>query len=222
MKLYQRKKKKELKNAIPPLEEIGVAASLHRFVASLFKESEELWKAWHIEFISDNGIVFATREVDDSCALKSFRLQLTVPALPKHVVSALLNHREKWDFITTSTKPTFIDISNKEDIAHIMFNHFNNTTVKKAIVARVWKEDEPGTGNAYVAEKSCKNDPLCVNVEIYHSAFIICPYKGKSIINYISRVDLKGKSTEWYDKTYQHLLISQMTRLAHLFKNMSD
>uniref|UniRef100_A0AC34GXZ1 Rho-GAP domain-containing protein n=1 Tax=Panagrolaimus sp. ES5 TaxID=591445 RepID=A0AC34GXZ1_9BILA len=216
MKPFHKKKKKELKDAMQPIEEIGAAASLRCFVATLFKEYDEYWKTWHIDFINENGIIFATREeydeywktwhidfinengiifatreVDDSCSLKSCRVQLTVPASPKNVVSALINHREKWDLITTSTKPTFIDISNKEDIAHITFNNFNTSTIKKATVARVWEDDEPGSGRAFVAEKSCKKDPFCVNVEIYHSAFIICPFNGKAVINYICRIDLK-------------------------------
>uniref|UniRef100_A0A914XVG0 START domain-containing protein n=1 Tax=Panagrolaimus superbus TaxID=310955 RepID=A0A914XVG0_9BILA len=213
------KKKKDLKDSMAPLQDIGVAASLRCFVAQLFKENDEYWKSWRIEFIHENGILISTREVDDPCALKSCRLQLTVQASPKQVVSALINHSEKWDLITTSTKATFIDFSNKEDIANITYKNFNNAAIKRSTVARIWEDDEPGTGKAYLAQKTCKSDPLSSNVHIYHTAFIICPFKEKSVINYVNRIDLKGKPADWYDKTYRQLLISQMNCLASLFKN---
>jgi hypothetical protein len=222
LKPFYAKKKINLSIALPPVSEIGAASSLRCFVAKLFKEYDHGWKYWTVETIEHSGILFAAREVNDSCALRSCRVQLTVPASPKHVVSCLLNHREKWDLITSSTMASVIDARNNEDIAHVTYNNFNKTAIKKAIVARVWEDDEPGTGRAYVAEKSCKKDPFCVNVHVYHSAFLICPSKDKAIINYVSRIDLKGKSISWYEKTYRQLLISQMSRLAYLLKNMSD
>lgn len=67
------------------------------------------------------------------------------------------------------------------------------TIILSGIYFRAWETNEPGTGRAYISEKSCTHTPGNVNefVDVYHSIFLICPHNNKSIINYITRVDLK-------------------------------
>lgn len=62
---------------------------------------------------------------------------------------------------------------------------------RKDLNYRIWQDNEAGTGRAFVAERTCKKDPNFINVDIYHSVFLICPFQDKSIINYVSRIDIK-------------------------------
>lgn len=130
------KKKKNGKDLLAPLKDTGDVAGLREFVANLFKvnhcyllfliyhfkEYETGWKNWQVESITNCGILVASRDVKDTCPLKSYRIQVTVPASIDVVFRFIFNERKQWDRHTIASKRTHVDWDHKEDLKKVVFN----------------------------------------------------------------------------------------------------
>lgn len=135
IKLQSPKKRKRVsKEAMNPLKEIGDVGSLRCFVAEMFGEYEDNWKNWTIELITDCGILFSTREVNDDCPIKSCRIQLTVPVSSQVAFQCITEKRSKWDSLTTASRRSVVDHTHREDVRHVTFNNYGGTVEKNAIL----------------------------------------------------------------------------------------
>uniref|UniRef100_A0AC34Q5H6 Rho-GAP domain-containing protein n=1 Tax=Panagrolaimus sp. JU765 TaxID=591449 RepID=A0AC34Q5H6_9BILA len=213
------KKRRSGKDFLYPLKDAGDVAGLREFVANLFQEYEDNWKNWPIESMTSSGVLIGSREVKDACPLKAYRLQATVSASVDTVFRFIFNERKQWDRQAIASKRTVVDWDHKEDLKKIIFN--TGLAQKDTLLVSVWENYHPSSGGAYFAERNC--NPIFTSfvdpVKVYHNVFLICPFKNKTVINRIFRIDLKGRSSDWYGRCYREREILALEKLLALIKD---
>ncbi|CAA84322.4 START domain-containing protein [Caenorhabditis elegans] len=209
----------------PNLTELGLKGPrsfLVDRVIDLIRDHSDQWKNWTIEG-SFRGIEISSKRPSDSHPLKTFRVWLNVPAGPKSVMMRLLKERYTWDSSVINWRHLEYVSAPDTDIHQYVVNETIGHPTKDCHVARFHSSGLTEIrGACAIAERSvkCTEDQLLggVSATIFDQRFLIEPVSGgQSRVNYIARVDLKGRSLQWYNKSFGSIMCRHLDRLRESF-----
>lgn len=200
------------------------SAELHRkFSRLLYRLKEDYfagWKSWQLQRVFPDGTQLFVRSINDMIPLKSYRVQTYVAASTSFILTVILHGRNFWDSHVIECKRIGPSGQNF-DIVKVQYRSTMDVLEKHAFLARKWTYSEFDDDSlCSVIECSIvpcfekRHQQNCGNVSVFESKFLIKPiHHDNSLLTYISRIDLRGKSSRWYDTVYAEMLVNQIQRL---------
>ncbi|KAF7700336.1 hypothetical protein HF521_003294 [Silurus meridionalis] len=161
----------------------------------LRKEARDKAKGW-VSCQSSDNTELAYKKVGDGNPLRRWRVSVEVEAPPSVVLNRVLRERHLWD----------VDLLQWRGLcsAQVMEDRF--TSGRMLLVSVSIEHDE---------------SPLAGGVRgvVLESGYLLEPCgSGKSRLTHICRVDLKGRTPEWYNKAFGHLCAAEAARIRNSFQ----
>jgi len=173
------------------------------------------WRDWSLRRVFADGTQIYTRKFNSN-PLKTFCIQLNIDASMNFVLASLLHHRHLWDLNVTDCHKIGPSGQNF-DIRLVTYQDPNTDYERKVFLARRWSYGD------------VNHEPICSLIErsivplglinlnqrtVYKSSFLISQLSpGRSQLIYLACIDLRSKSSQWYDGVYGEMLVQQLNRL---------
>ncbi|XP_068600390.1 stAR-related lipid transfer protein 13 [Brachionichthys hirsutus] len=200
-------------------EEGSYHAHLERLIQNLQDEAKDKSKGWVSRSTSDNTEL-AFKKVGDGNPLRKWRVCAEVSAAPREVLQRLLRERPRWQVELQQEK--VLEVLDKQtDVYQYSCGNMAAHPSCDYVVLRSWRTD--------LCKGSCAL--VCVSVEhddsprmaavrrvVLESQYLLEPCgTGRTRLTHISRVDLRGRSPEWYNKAYGHLCVNEAQMIRSSF-----
>ncbi|XP_072753546.1 stAR-related lipid transfer protein 13 isoform X2 [Anoplolepis gracilipes] len=223
-----------MEESIPvALEELGSEMKqdwrgyLYACTTALLKEAREKSRGWvTVNNPADNTVEMAYKKVGDGHPLRLWRVSTEVEAPPNELLHRVLRERHIWD-------PQLLKyrLVNKLDTNVEVFQYATGNMsplpARDYCVVRSWRNDLP-KGACVIVETSVEHPDAPVMLGgtrgiVLASRYLIEPCgSGKSRIMHLSRVDTKGRTPEWYNKSYGHIAALHLSKIRNSFKHTTD
>ncbi|KAF7660885.1 hypothetical protein LDENG_00273140 [Lucifuga dentata] len=200
-------------------EEGSYHSHLERLVQNLLKEAKDKSKGWVSRPTTDHTEL-AFKKVGDGNPLRRWRVCVEVSASPAEVLQRLLKERPLWQ--TELQQEKVLETLDKQtDVYQYSCCNMPPQPSCDYMVLRSWRTD--------LCKGSCTL--VCVSVEhddsprmgavrgvVLESQYLLEPCGAeKTRLTHISRVDLRGRSPEWYNKAFGHLCVNEAQRIRDSF-----
>ncbi|XP_031728474.1 stAR-related lipid transfer protein 13 isoform X2 [Anarrhichthys ocellatus] len=200
-------------------EEGSYHAYLEGLVQNLLEEAKDKSKGWVSRLTTDHTEL-AFKKVGDGNPLRRWRVCVEVSAAPDEVLQRLLRERPLWQADLQQEK-VLERLDKQTDV--YQYSHHNMAPQPSCdyVVLRSWRTD--------LCKGSCAL--VCVSIEhddsprtggvrgvVLESQYLLEPCgTGRTRLIHISRVDLRGRSPEWYNKAFGHLCVNEAQRIRSSF-----
>uniref|UniRef100_A0A7N8XPJ2 StAR-related lipid transfer protein 13 n=1 Tax=Mastacembelus armatus TaxID=205130 RepID=A0A7N8XPJ2_9TELE len=200
-------------------EEGSYHAHLESLVQNLLKEAKDKSKVWVSRSTTDHTEL-AFKKVEDSNPLRRWRVCLEVSANPSEVLQRLLKERPLWQ--TELQQEKVLETLDKQtDVYQYSCRNMAPQPNCDYVVLRSWRTDLYKGSCALVCVSIEHDDSPCIGAVrgvVLESQYLLEPCGvGRTRITHISRVDLRGKSPEWYNKAFGHLCFNEAQRIRSSF-----
>ncbi|XP_050716150.1 rho GTPase-activating protein 7-like isoform X2 [Eriocheir sinensis] len=218
------------------LEDLGVMGSpggsriegdwtsyMNACITSLLKEAREKSRGWISMNCSDPQVEVLYRKVGDGHPLRLWRATTEVEAPPAELLNRVIRERHMWDDSLFKWR-VVCRLDRQSDVFQYMCNSMPPRPPVDYCVLRYWRTDL-ARGSCVVAETSVEHADAPVLVGgvrgiVLASRYLIQPCgSGKSRITHISRVDMRGRTPEWYNKIYGHMTATHLRRIRQSFQH---
>ncbi|KAJ8342618.1 hypothetical protein SKAU_G00325460 [Synaphobranchus kaupii] len=204
------------------LEEHGGSyhAHLDGLVQNLLKEARDRSKSW-VTCTSADSTEVSYKKVGDGNPLRRWRVTAEVEAPPSVVLNRVLRERHLWDVDLLQWKvPETLD--KQTEVYQYLLNRMPPHPSRDFVVLRSWRTDMP-KGTCALVSMSVEHEeapPLGgVRGVVLESQYLLEPCSsGRSRLTHICRVDLKGRTPEWYNKAFGHLCAAEAVRIRDSFQ----
>ncbi|CAF2404360.1 unnamed protein product [Rotaria sp. Silwood2] len=193
-------------------------------------------KGW-TSFGKNNEIELACKKLDDGHPLSLWKCSIEIEAPPIEILNRLLNERHLWDdasryFCEVRSWRTNIQLNTD-------CNYQRNILLTNRPVGASLSTSSSAIGS-FISTQNHQRREACVLVctSIEHpkahcppklvravtlaSRYLIQSYGcGKSKVTHLSRVDLMGRSHDWYSKVYGSILTRSMMKLRDSFVHIN-
>uniref|UniRef100_A0AAQ5Z6M5 StAR-related lipid transfer protein 13 n=1 Tax=Amphiprion ocellaris TaxID=80972 RepID=A0AAQ5Z6M5_AMPOC len=200
-------------------EEGSYHAHLERLIQALLKEAKDKSKGW-VSRSSTDHTELAFKKVGDGNPLRRWRVCIEVSATPTEVLQRLLKERPLWQSELQQEK-ILETLDKQTDVYQYSCCNMAPQPSCDYVVLRSWRTD--------LCKGSCAL--VCVSVEhddsprmgavrgvVLESQYLLEPSgTGRTRLTHISRVDLRGRSPEWYNRAFGHLCVSEAQRIRSSF-----
>ncbi|KAJ3590790.1 hypothetical protein NHX12_008738 [Muraenolepis orangiensis] len=157
---------------------------------SLLREARERSKYW-VSCSSSDNTELCYKKVGDGNPLRRWRVSVEVEAPPSVVLNRVLRERHLWDVDLLQWK-----------VAETLDRQ---TEVFQYVLNRM----PPHPSRDFVV----------VRAVVLESSFLLEPCgSGKSRLTHLTRVDLKGRTPDWYIKVFGHLCAAEAARIRNSFQ----
>ncbi|CAB3403148.1 unnamed protein product [Caenorhabditis bovis] len=217
----------EFEDDIPPLKDLGLKGPrsfLVDRVMDMIKDHSDRWKSWNPEG-TFCGIEISSKKANDSHPLKTFRVWSDVEAPPKVVMSRIMKERHVWDASIINWRHVERVNPADTDIHQYVINETIGHPTKDCHLVRFHSSGLAEIrGACAIAERSVQcGEPQMLGgipATVFDQRFLIEPRSGgQSRVTYIARVDLKGRTYQWYNKIYGTIMCRQVIRLRDTFQS---
>uniref|UniRef100_A0A224XGN9 Putative tumor suppressor protein n=2 Tax=Panstrongylus TaxID=65342 RepID=A0A224XGN9_9HEMI len=213
------------------LEELGAELQqdwrgyLYACQSALMKEAREKSRGW-VNVSSWMNVDMSYKKVGDGHPLRLWRVSTDVEAPPTELLHRVLRERQLWDpsllkwRVVTRLEPN-------AEVFQYLTASMSPIPAKDYCVLRSWRT-ELAKGACVIVETSVEHaegQVLSGGVRgiVLASRYLIEPCgSGKSRIIHLSRVDMKGRTPEWYNKTYGHLCALYLSKIRSSFKHTAE
>ncbi|KAL0973094.1 hypothetical protein UPYG_G00198880 [Umbra pygmaea] len=189
----------------------------------LLKESREKARSW-VSCSSSDNTELCCKKAGDGNPLRRWRVAVEVEAPPSVVLNRVLRERHLWDVDLLQWKVAETLDKNTEVFQYVL-NRMPPHPSRDFLVLRSWRTDLPkGTCALMCVSVEHEGCPPVggVRAVVLESNYLLEPCgSGKSRLTHISRVDLKGRSPEWYNKAFGHLCAAEAARIRNSFQPIS-
>uniref|UniRef100_A0A3Q1IKK0 StAR-related lipid transfer protein 13 n=1 Tax=Anabas testudineus TaxID=64144 RepID=A0A3Q1IKK0_ANATE len=187
---------------------------------NLFKEAREKSKCWVSCNSSDNTELYY-KKVGDGNPLRRWRVAVEVEAPPSVVLNRVLRERHLWDVDLLQWK-VCESLDKQTEVFQYVLNRMPPHPSRDFVVLRSWRTDLPKGACSLVSVSIEHEDcpPIGgVRAIVLESNYLLEPCgSGKSRLTHICRVDLKGRTPEWYNKAFGHLCAAEAARIRNSFQ----
>ncbi|XP_017345259.1 stAR-related lipid transfer protein 13 isoform X2 [Ictalurus punctatus] len=201
-------------------EEGSYCCHMEGLIQSLLKEARDKAKCWVSQPTIDN-VELAFRKVGDGTPLRRWRISVEVEAPPSMLLNRVLRERHLWDSDLLQWK-VLETLDKQTEVYQYALNSMAPHPSRDFVVLRMWQTDLPKGVCALVTVSIDHEDsaPMGgVRGIVLESHYLLEPCgSGKSRLTHICRVDLKGKSPEWYNKAFGHICAAQAARIRSSFQ----
>ncbi|KAI1903423.1 hypothetical protein AGOR_G00027020 [Albula goreensis] len=218
----------EAELAVPSLEELckqleedgsSYHTHLDGLVQNLLKEARDKSKGW-VTCSSSDSTEVSYKKVGDGNPLRRWRVSVEVEAPPSVVLNRVLRERHLWDVDLLQWKvPETLD--KQTEVFQYLLNRMPPHPSRDFVVLRSWRTDMP-KGTCALVSLSVEHEdcpPMGgVRGVVLESQYLLEPCgSGKSRLTHICRVDLKGRTPDWYNKAFGHLCAAEAARIRDSF-----
>ncbi|XP_062869622.1 stAR-related lipid transfer protein 13 isoform X2 [Trichomycterus rosablanca] len=189
-------------------------------IQNLLKEARDKSKSWVSRGSTDN-VELSFKKVGDGTPLRRWRVSVEVEAPPSVLLNRVLRERHLWD--TDLLQGKVLETLDKHaEVYQYAVGSLSPHPSRDFVVLRTWQTDLP-KGVCVLASVSVDHEdgvPMGrVRGVVLESHYLLEPCgSGKSRLTHISRVDLKGKSPDWYNKVFGHLCAAEAARIRNSFQ----
>ncbi|KAK6620869.1 hypothetical protein RUM43_011167 [Polyplax serrata] len=205
----------------------GWRGYLKESISSFLREAKEKNRGWvSVPCPLDNHTEMAYKKVGDGHPLRLWKVWTEVEAPPQELVRRVLRERHLWDLNLLKWR-VVARLDAQAEIFQFVCGSMPPLPAKDFCVLRSWKTDLP-KGACVIVETSVEHPDATVLLGgvrgvVLASRYLIEPCgSGKSRIVHLSRVDTKGRSPEWYNKSYGHICAMHLSRIRTSFKHNTD
>ncbi|XP_054270590.1 rho GTPase-activating protein 7 isoform X2 [Macrosteles quadrilineatus] len=213
------------------LEELGAELQqdwrgyLYACTTALLKEARDKSRGW-VSISAWNEVDMAYKKVGDGHPLRLWRASTEVEAPPTELLHRVLRERHLWD--TSLLKWRVVArLEPQAEVFQYVTSSMAPLPAKDYCVLRSWRT-EMGKGACVIVETSVEHSEGAVLAGgvrgiVLASRYLIEPCgSGRSRIMHLSRVDTKGRTPEWYNKSYGHLCAIHLARIRSSFKHSAE
>lgn len=200
---------------------------LYACTTALLKEAREKSRGWvNVSCTTDHQVDMAYKKVGDGHPLRLWRVSTEVEAPPQELLQRVLRERHVWDYSLLKWR-VVARLDPQVEVFQYVCANMAPLSAKDYCVLRSWRTDLP-KGACVIVETSVEHTDAQVMLGgvrgiVLASRYLIEPCgSGKSRIMHLSRVDTKGRTPEWYNKSYGHLCALYLTRIRTSFKHNTD
>ncbi|XP_011333146.2 rho GTPase-activating protein 7 isoform X1 [Ooceraea biroi] len=224
-----------MEESIPvALEELGSELKqdwrgyLYACTTALLKEAREnRSRGWvTVNNPADSSVEMAYKKVGDGHPLRLWRVSTEVEAPPNELLHRVLRERHIWDpQLLKYRLVTKLDAN--VEVFQYATGNMSPLPARDYCVLRSWRSDLP-KGACVIVETSVEHPDAPVMLGgtrgiVLASRYLIEPCgSGKSRIMHLSRVDTKGRTPEWYNKSYGHIAALHLSKIRNSFKHTTD
>ncbi|XP_076002282.1 stAR-related lipid transfer protein 13 isoform X2 [Genypterus blacodes] len=187
---------------------------------NLLKEAREKSKYWVSCTSSDNTELYY-KKVGDGNPLRRWRVSVEVEAPPSVVLNRVLRERHLWDVDLLQWK-VCETLDKQTEVFQYVLNRMPPHPSRDFTVLRSWRTDLP-KGTCALVSASIEHEDCPpvggVRAIVLESNYLLEPCgSGKSRLTHICRVDLKGRTPDWYNKAFGHLCAAEAARIRNSFQ----
>ncbi|XP_031775395.1 rho GTPase-activating protein 7 isoform X2 [Apis florea] len=215
------------------LEELGSELKqdwrgyLYACTTALLKEAREKSRGWvTVNNPADSTVEMAYKKVGDGHPLRLWRVSTEVEAPPNELLHRVLRERHIWDPQLLKYR-LVAKLDTNVEVFQYATGNMSPLPARDYCVLRSWRNDFP-KGACVIVETSVEHPDAPVMLGgtrgiVLASRYLIEPCgSGKSRIMHLSRVDTKGRTPEWYNKSYGHLAALHLSKIRNSFKHTTD
>ncbi|OWF48936.1 uncharacterized protein LOC110452430 isoform X2 [Mizuhopecten yessoensis] len=198
----------------------GYQSDVETCIQGLQKESHDKFRGW-ISSSCSHSVDVSYKKVADGHPLRLWKVQVEVDAPPDVVLDKLKNERQQWDEDLLKWR-CIEKLDQQTDVFQYSRNSMPPHPSRDFVVLRSWRTDLP-KGACCMVSFSVEHPKAELlggvrSVELA-SHFLIEPCStGKSRITHITRVDLRGRTSEWYKRSFGHITSGMLERIRDSFK----
>ncbi|XP_041849774.1 stAR-related lipid transfer protein 13 isoform X2 [Melanotaenia boesemani] len=187
---------------------------------NLLKEAREKSKTW-VSCNSSDNTELCYKKVGDGNPLRRWRVSVEVEAPPSVVLNRVLRERHLWDMDLLQWK-VCETLDKQTEVFQYVLNRMPPHPSRDFVVLRSWRTDLP-KGACSLVSVSIEHEDCSpvggVRAIVLESNYLLEPCgSGKSRLTHICRVDLKGRTSEWYNKAFGHLCAAEAARIRNSFQ----
>ncbi|KAK8404915.1 hypothetical protein O3P69_001488 [Scylla paramamosain] len=192
-------------------------------ITSLFKEARDKSRGWVSMNCNDSEVEVLYRKVGDGHPLRLWRATTEVEAPPAELLNRVIRERHLWDDSLFKWR-VVSRLDRQSEVFQYMCNSMPPRPPVDYCVLRHWRSDL-ARGSCVVVETSVEHvdAPMLVGGVrgiVLASRYLIQPCgSGKSRITHISRVDMRGRTPEWYNKIYGHVTATHLKHIRQSFQH---
>ncbi|XP_059390178.1 stAR-related lipid transfer protein 13-like isoform X1 [Carassius carassius] len=186
----------------------------------LLKETREKAKGW-VSCQSTSDTELSYKKVGDGNPLRCWRVSVEVEAPPSVVLNRVLRERHLWDVDLMNWKVCEV-LDRQTEVFQYVLNCMPPHRSRDFVVLRSWRTDLP-RGTCSLVSLSIEHDDCPpvggIRAIVMESNYLLEPCgSGKSRLTHICRVDLKGRTPDWYNKAFGHLCAAEAARIRNSFQ----
>ncbi|XP_077403435.1 stAR-related lipid transfer protein 13 isoform X2 [Vanacampus margaritifer] len=233
----------EAELAVPPLDELGKLrqedmdeeeddvddemdegsyhAHVEKLIHNLLKETKDKSKAWMCRPAGEH-MELASKKVGDGNPLRRWRVSTEVEATPTEVLHRLLRERPLWQLELQQEKVVEM-LDQQTDVYQYTCHNMAPQPRTDLVMLRSWRSD-PVKGWCALVCVSVDHDngprtAAAVRGVVLESHYLLEPFgmPTRTRLTHVSRVDLRGRAPEWYNKAYGHLCANEAQRIRASF-----
>ncbi|TTE36939.1 StAR-related lipid transfer protein 13 [Bagarius yarrelli] len=205
-------------------EEASYRCHMEGLIQYLLKESRDKTKCWTSQPSIDN-VELAFKKVGDGTPLRRWRISVEVEAPPSVLMNRVLREQHLWDSDLLQWK-VLETLDKQTEVYQYAVNNMAPHPSRDFVVLRMWQADLPKGVCALVTVSIEHEDSAAmgeVRGIVLESNYLFEPCgSGKSRLTHICRVDLKGKSPEWYNKAFGHICAAQAARIRNSLQPLNS
>ncbi|XP_056911058.1 stAR-related lipid transfer protein 13-like isoform X4 [Takifugu flavidus] len=222
---------------VPPLDELGKATEdeadedveeheegsyyshLERLVQNLQEEAKDKSKGW-VPLPTPDHTELAYKKVGDGNPLRRWRVSVEVPATPSEVLHRLLRERPLW-LADLQQEKVLESLDQRTDLYQYSRHNMAPQPSREYVVLRSWRT-ELCKGSCALVCTSVDHDESqrtgAVRGVVLESQYLLEPCgTARTRLTHVSRVDLRGRSPEWYNKAFGHLCANEAQTIRSSF-----
>lgn len=211
------------------LEELGSELAqdwrgyMYACTTALLKEAREKTRGWITVATGQEGVEMWYKKVGDGHPLRLWRVMTEVEAPPTELLHRILRERETWDPSLVKWR-VVARLDPNAEVFQFLTASVPPTPHKDYCVLRCWRT-ELAKGACVIVETSVEHPEgqvLSGGVRgiVLASRYLIEPCgSGRSRVVHLSRVDTKGRTPDWYNKTYGHICALYLSKIRNSFKH---
>uniref|UniRef100_A0A3P9M7W8 StAR-related lipid transfer protein 13 n=1 Tax=Oryzias latipes TaxID=8090 RepID=A0A3P9M7W8_ORYLA len=187
---------------------------------NLLKEAREKSKSW-VSYSSSDNTELLYKKVGDGNPLRRWRVSVEVEAPPSVVLNRVLRERHLWDMDLHQWK-VCETLDKQTEVFQYVLNSMPPHPSREFVVLRSWRTDLP-KGACSLVSVSIEHDECPtiggVRAIVLESNYLLEPCgSGKSRLTHLCRIDLKGRTPDWYNKAFGHLCAAEAARIRNSFQ----
>ncbi|GFS12048.1 rho GTPase-activating protein 7 [Elysia marginata] len=208
-----------------PLHDLGTSSEEIRAfgqerIQLVLKEAHDRKSHWHFMHSVGDVEVYNRKAVDDY-PLKEWKLIVDIEAPPIEVLRRIMHERHAWDEDLLSWS-VVERLDPHSDIFQYALNTMAPHPSRHYCVLRYWRSDLT-KGSCALVTMSVEHADIGTIQGVWAvdlgSYFLMEPCgAGRSRLTYITRVDTRGRTPEWYTKMYGYIQANFLERLKDSFK----
>uniref|UniRef100_A0A4Y0BHF6 Rho-GAP domain-containing protein n=1 Tax=Anopheles funestus TaxID=62324 RepID=A0A4Y0BHF6_ANOFN len=195
---------------------------LSESINECLREGRERPRGWVSLSSTDPSVTAFFKKVGDGHPLRLWKCVTEVEAPPMEVIQHIVNERPLWDAYLLKWR-TIEQLDQDTDV----FQYACGQPITEYCVVRQWKNDLP-RGACVIVEVSISHENATsllggVNGVVLASRYLIEPCgSGKCKLMHLSRVDMKGRTPDWYNKNYGHICQQYLSKIKKFFEHCTE